>query len=180
MKQRVWVISGPAGVGKSTTAKKLAETLEKSAYISGDDISHMVVSGREKPWESKQANDLVWKNLIALSENFLNAGYDVVIDWVAFWEETNAYMDCLKKPHLEIRYVMLWADEQVHVQRDEQRPAEKKMGERVLILREEFRDANVPERHIVDNTKQKLNQIVQTIRTSDIYLLPESATGIKL
>ena len=53
------------------------------------------------------------------------------------------------------------------------------MGERVLILRNEFRDSNVPERYILDNTKQKLNQIVQTIRTSDLYLLPENAMGIK-
>jgi guanylate kinase len=60
MKGKVFIISGPAGVGKSTTAKKFAEGLKKSAYISGDSISHMPVSGREKPWESDNAKELVW------------------------------------------------------------------------------------------------------------------------
>lgn len=50
MKNTVYIISGPAGVGKSTTSKKLVQTLSRSAYISGDDISHIPVNGRGKPW----------------------------------------------------------------------------------------------------------------------------------
>jgi len=39
--QTVYLISGPAGTGKSTISSVLVRSLTKSAYISGDDISHI-------------------------------------------------------------------------------------------------------------------------------------------
>lgn len=42
----VYVLSGPAGVGKSTTSRTLVNALENSAYISGDDISHIFFKKR--------------------------------------------------------------------------------------------------------------------------------------
>ncbi|WP_396129196.1 AAA family ATPase [Exiguobacterium mexicanum] len=113
MARKVWIISGPAGVGKSTTARRLAQDMKKSAYVSGDDISHMAVSGRERPWESEQANDLVWKNIVALTENFVEAGYDVVVDWVSFWQDVKRYTAHWIEQGIEVRYVILWADQDV-------------------------------------------------------------------
>lgn len=46
MSRNLYIISGPAGVGKSTTSKLLVQTLDRSAYISGDDVSHYPVKGR--------------------------------------------------------------------------------------------------------------------------------------
>ncbi|MGF6355473.1 Mrp family chromosome partitioning ATPase [Paenibacillus sp. 4624] len=53
MSRTVYVISGPAGVGKSTTSQQLVQALSKSAYISGDAISHIPVNGRGEPWLCK-------------------------------------------------------------------------------------------------------------------------------
>lgn len=75
MTNRIYFISGPAGVGKSTTSTALAERIKRSAYISGDLISHLPVSGHEKPWESVQAKKLVWENLIALTKNFIKSDF---------------------------------------------------------------------------------------------------------
>ncbi|WP_254865359.1 hypothetical protein [Solibacillus isronensis] len=47
---KVYIISGPAGVGKSTTSKELTKKFKNSAYISGDNISHMHINGRKNPW----------------------------------------------------------------------------------------------------------------------------------
>mgnify|MGYP002479701178 CR=1 FL=1 len=58
MKRTIYVISGPAGVGKSTTSGELVHSLERGAYISGDDISHIPVKGREKPWLSYDVHRL--------------------------------------------------------------------------------------------------------------------------
>lgn len=41
----LYIITGPAGVGKSTISKKIAKLRNKSALIEGDDIYHQVVGG---------------------------------------------------------------------------------------------------------------------------------------
>ncbi|WP_245629952.1 (d)CMP kinase [Domibacillus robiginosus] len=43
--KRIFILSGPAGAGKSTVSRKLAEALRKSTYIEGDTINHMIVRG---------------------------------------------------------------------------------------------------------------------------------------
>lgn len=86
-KRTVYIISGPAGVGKSTTSKRLVHSLERSSYISGDAISHLPVVGRGKPWLCEDTNRLTWTNIASLSHNLLQADYDVVIDYVTFPHE---------------------------------------------------------------------------------------------
>lgn len=39
----LYIITGPAGVGKSTVSKELAKSNNKSVFIEGDDIYHQVV-----------------------------------------------------------------------------------------------------------------------------------------
>ena len=41
----LYIITGPAGVGKSTISKELAMSSNKSVLIEGDDIYHQVVGG---------------------------------------------------------------------------------------------------------------------------------------
>lgn len=41
----LYIITGPAGVGKSTISRKIAELKNKSVLIEGDDIYHHVVGG---------------------------------------------------------------------------------------------------------------------------------------
>jgi len=168
---RVYIISGPAGVGKSTTAQKLAEELIKSAYISGDIISHLPVSGREKPWESNEAQELIWKNIVSLTNNFLSADYDVIIDWVAFWNDVKKYTSQWTELGIEVRFVILWADEDIHLKRDSQRPTASQMGERVLILRNEFLSSDTYPRFFLNNTTINLKDAVQYIQEKDDFLV---------
>jgi predicted ABC-type ATPase len=44
---KLYVITGPAGVGKSTISRKIAEASYKSALIEGDDLYAQIVGGFE-------------------------------------------------------------------------------------------------------------------------------------
>ncbi len=50
---KLYVITGPAGVGKSTISKKLAEISSKSALVEGDDIYHQVISSYVPAWREE-------------------------------------------------------------------------------------------------------------------------------
>ena len=69
---KLYVITGPSGVGKSVTTSKLAEKLGKCAILEGDEIYHQVY-GAEKPWLEGNHLDVMWKNILDLSRNYLAA-----------------------------------------------------------------------------------------------------------
>jgi len=139
----------------------------------------MLVAGREKPWKSKSANKLIWKNIKDLTKNFLNYECDVVVDWVVFWNDIKQYTFDWIKQGIEVRYVILWAEENVHVERDRQRSKENQMRKRVLILRDEFLNSCAPSRFFLDNTTTDIEIIIERIQSDSRFLvLKEDMEGI--
>jgi hypothetical protein len=174
MKNTIYLVSGPAGVGKSTTSKILVQMLEKSAYISGDDISHIPVKGRKKPWECKEELRLIWLNILSLTKNLLDYKYDVVIDYVAFPEEVEWFKSQLIQRDINLIYVVLMVDQETLIYRDSLRPQENQMGERSLILLKEFEESVLNTKYILDTTPYndtQLDQIIQEIQSNKKYLL---------
>ena len=53
----LYIITGPAGVGKSTISKRLATLKEKSVLIEGDDIYGQVIGSYVSAW--KEGNHLM-------------------------------------------------------------------------------------------------------------------------
>ncbi len=162
---RIYIISGPAGVGKSTTARRLAESFSQSAYIEGDVINHMIVGGYLPPWESEASLALVWKNIADLSINFIQADKDIVIDYVAFPDEVELFSQRVraKCPQVEIVYVVLWVSPDELLKRDTRRIKEHQMGERCLELVKEFEASGVDHRFLYDTTQIGPTQIEQII-----------------
>lgn len=169
----VYVISGPAGVGKSTTSQRLVKQLVRSSYISGDDISHLPINGRGKPWLDKDTADLTWKNILSLTENLLEYKYDVVIDYVAFPKEVKWFAQELKNREVKIVYVVLLVDKETIKSRDQLRPEEVQMGERSSILLDEFES----DKELTDMNKlythkykiEQLSEVVEEIIKNDKY-----------
>lgn len=161
---RVYILSGPAGVGKSTTSKELVKKFRHSAYLSGDYISHMHIKGRQKPWESKEEVRLIWDNILSLTKNFLRYGNDVVIDYVTFPQEAKWLSENLKQSNVDVLYVVLWAENEILLKRDQMRKIEHQMGERCLILAKEFIESGIDERHMLDISKNTIDDIPNVIR----------------
>ncbi|SDT24470.1 Gluconate kinase [Paenibacillaceae bacterium GAS479] len=175
MKNTIYIISGPAGVGKSTTSKRLVQTLKKSAYISGDSVSHIPVNGRGKPWLDKDTSDLTWRNISSLTKNLLDYNYDVVIDYVAFPKEVNWLSKELSNRDVKMVYVVLLVDEETIMFRDKLRPEAVQMGERSLILLEEFEDDAelAPNHKLYTNSykEEQIHEIIEEILKNDKYVI---------
>ena len=86
---KLYVITGPAGVGKSTISSGIAARLEKSCLIEGDDVYHLVKGGYVSPWLDGNHLDLFWDNSISLISNSLSKGYDVVFNYILDTEDIN-------------------------------------------------------------------------------------------
>jgi len=151
--RNVIILSGPAGVGKSTTSKELVKKLSNSAYLSGDYISHMHINGREKPWKSDKEYSLIWNNILQLTRNFINYGSDVVIDYVVFPDDARWLSENIKELNAVVKYVVLWVDKDTLIQRDNMRKEEHRMGERCLTLFDEFLESGLDKKHFLNTSE---------------------------
>lgn len=79
---KLYIITGPAGVGKSTISKSLAVSLPKSVLIEGDTIYNFFVSDRISPWKPNAPLDLFWSNSIYLIKSYLEKGYNVIFNYI--------------------------------------------------------------------------------------------------
>ena len=70
--QTLYIITGPAGVGKSTISKKIAEHKNRSVLIEGDEIYHQIIGGYVEAWKSNNHLKTFWKiciNMIKISRD---------------------------------------------------------------------------------------------------------------
>ncbi|MDT0122438.1 AAA family ATPase [Paenibacillus sp. RRE4] len=175
MSQTIYVISGPAGVGKSTTSQQLVQALSKSAYISGDAISQIPVNGRGKPWLCKETYDLTWKNILSLTRNLLEQDYDVVIDYVTFPSEIEWLVQQLTDFEFRVVYVVLLVDRSTLIARDQSRSADVQMGERSLVLLEEFETCSELKEQNKLYTQQyrreQVSEIIEEIQNNFRFIL---------
>ena len=78
----LYVITGPAGVGKSTVSKRLAQNLSKSALIEGDEIYHQVIGGYIPAWKEGNHLQTFWKVCINIVRSYLEDDFDVVFNYI--------------------------------------------------------------------------------------------------
>ena len=172
--KKVYIISGPSGVGKSTIAKSLAAQLSHSAYISGDLVSEMYTGGKKNLRKSKRESALIWYNILSLTKNFIMFNIDTIIDYVTFPNEAMWLYKHLNSLPVEISYVVLWADQQTLSKRDNRRPEQEQIKDRSLLIHNQFLDTKFDQKHYLDTTDYSLNEvsfITNKIMTDRTFLL---------
>ncbi len=158
---KLYIITGPAGIGKTTISKKVAEILEKSVLIEGDNIYNFFVGGRIKPWLPDAPLELFWDNCIYLIKSYLEHGYDVVFNYIINPTQLNMLLNTFKG--YEIKFKVLLADKDTIASRDKERPIDCQMGKRSLVLLQKFIEYDYDSKYIIDTTDLSVNDILNKI-----------------
>ncbi len=166
----VVIVTGPAGVGKSSVAGALCRRFEQAARVEIDILSHMVLSGRVSPVPADGADPaarrvqiaLSLRNAAAVARNFAEAGFFTVIDGVI---ETPGEMDALLAAlaGLDVRLVTLLPDPATVAARDQGRPPDERMGARAIELHRVF-ETNGERRGVrLDSTALSVEQTTDAV-----------------
>ncbi len=165
----LYIITGPAGVGKSTISNGLAKSKNRSALIEGDFIYHQVVGGYVSPWKEGNHLDTFWKVSINTIKTYLEDGYDVVFNYIVKPENIDMLKDSFKD--YDIKFVVLLVDEETLLKRDSQRPEDCQMKDRCITLLNSFKNRNYNPNNIIDTSNISVSDIIDIIEKEDRFLL---------
>ena len=168
----LYIITGPAGSGKSTISKKLAESLDKSVLIEGDDIYHHVVGGYVSPWKDGNHLSTFWNVCIKIIYTYLSDGFDVVFNYIVNLENLEILRNTFK--NYNIKFVVLMVNENVLLQRDAQRPLDCQMKERCITLLNSFKNKNYDDKNILDTSNLSIDETLDIIKNDYRFWLNEN------
>lgn len=165
----LYIITGPAGAGKSTISRKIAESKSKSVLIEGDDIYHQVVGGYVQAWKQGNHLDIFWKICIDMIDIYLSNGYTVVFNYIVNLENIKALQDKFKE--YKIKFIILITDEGTLLSRDKERPKDCQMGERCLTLLNNFKNKNFNKNNFLDTSNLSVNETLEEIEKDNKYFI---------
>ena len=156
--KNVVILNGPAGVGKTTVGRLLAAKSRNGVCIEGDVFKNFIVTKEESTVEGR----LGYKNGVSLIQNFLDAGYQLIVFEYVFpsKDQIDYFLSLLQKDAaVHIHIVTLWAPLEIIVAREADRPNRERLGERVVQCYEELR-TNLDSLGEVISTEEKTPEIV--------------------
>ena len=167
----LYIITGPAGVGKSTISKKIAESKRKSALIEGDDIYHQVVGGYVQAWKEENHLETFWTVCINTIKIYLEYGYDVIFNYIV--KPTS--LEIIKKEFKDysIKFVVLLVDEKTLLSRDKERPEDCQMKDRCITLLNSFKNNNYDKQNILDTSNLSIEETINIIENDQRFILQE-------
>lgn len=164
---KLYLITGPSGVGKSTISKEIAFRLEKSVLIEGDDIYHQVVGSYHSPWHELNHLDTFWKVSSNIIKTYLNEGYDVVFNYII--EPKNYQLLKQNFSNININFTILMVEKETLIKRDLNRPEDCRMHNRCIELLEEFKNYNFNKDNILYTDNLTIKETVDKILKEKKY-----------
>ena len=165
----LYIITGPAGVGKSTISKLLAENKSKSALIEGDEIYHQVIGGYTEAWKDGNHLDVFWKICVNTIKTYLDEGFDVVFNYIVSPENLELLKEEFK--NYKAKFVLLLVDEKKLLLRDSFRPEDFQMKERCITLLNSFKAKNYGQNYILDTSSLSASEVAQIIENNDSFII---------
>ena len=165
----LYVITGPAGVGKTTVSKRLAQNLSKSALIEGDEIYHQVIGGYIPAWKEGNHLQTFWKVCINIVRSYLEDDFDVVFNYIVTPENLALLKNEFK--NYTIKFIVLLVDESTLLLRDKERPEDCQMKERCITLLNNFKNRNYNINNILDTTNLSIEETVILIQNNNNFIL---------
>lgn len=165
----LYIITGPAGVGKSTISRKLAELKNKSVLIEGDDIYHHVVGGYIQARKEGNHLETFWKVCLETINIYLKDGFDVVFNYIINPSSLKQIQEKFK--NYTIKFIVLLVNEETLLLRDSERPEDCQMKERCITLLNNFKNMNYSEANILDTSNLSIEASVDIIEKSNKFIL---------
>jgi chloramphenicol 3-O-phosphotransferase len=128
VRQRVVIVNGPAGVGKTTIGRLLARRAPNGVCIHGDGLAKFIVTRVEGAVET----GLGYVNGATIAANFIRAGYDLVV--FEYCLESAAHVRRFLDAYdaaAPVSLLTLWAPLDVVVERERERVGRTPLRERV-------------------------------------------------
>jgi predicted kinase len=165
----VLILTGPPGVGKSTSAGILAGYRDATVHLESDAFFRFIGSGFVEPWkpESHDQNRLVMRIIGDAAASYAKAGYFTIIDGIVMprWF-LGPLRDALHGKGLPVAYAVLRAPRSVCVARVDQREGGSLSDPAVIgQLWSEFAELGELERHAVDVTGKNPEEVADSIES---------------
>jgi predicted kinase len=173
----VLILTGPPGVGKSTTAALLADRPAAGVHLESDVFFHFIRGGGIEPWkpESHGQNRVVMRIVGAAAAGYAGAGYFVVIDGIVLPRWFLAPLrDSLRQAGHEVAYIVLHAPLETCASRVAEREKVPLPEPGVVSsLWSQFEDLGEFERHRLDVVSKGPDEVAAVVedRLADLSYL---------
>jgi predicted kinase len=162
----ILIVSGPPGAGKTTVARRLAETSEAPAvHLRTDSFYDAIRSGFIDPWlaESNDQNTTVTRAIVAAAGVYATGGYTVIVDGVVGPWFLDIYRAEAARLGVALDYVVLRADLERVTARARDR-ADHPLADYPPRVFDGFADLGPLEPHVIDNGGDDVEALLGTIR----------------